>query len=157
MNVLIWPLALIVSAIGGYYVTRGVLRLAQRRAQSERNDLRNAEDGPRVEQHGYHGAENPSSPSSFESADSANSINGPDSESAKQALRGGMWIGILERALMTGFILSGFTAGIAVVVAIKGLGRYPELNANTSERFIIGTLTSLLWACLCGWGALYFT
>ena len=38
--------------------------------------------------------------------------------------------------------------GIAVVVAVKGLGRYPELarNPEVSERFVIGSLASLVWA-----------
>ena len=46
---------------------------------------------------------------------------------------------------MTGAILAGMPALIAIVVAVKGLGRYPELKeqAGASERFIIGTLASL--------------
>ena len=39
------------------------------------------------------------------------------------------------------------------MLALKGLGRYPELrNAGTgavAERFIIGTFTSVLWAAAC--------
>ncbi|WP_153504929.1 hypothetical protein [Cumulibacter manganitolerans] len=60
-------------------------------------------------------------------------------------LRGGMWIGIIERVAVTGSILAGMPALIAVVVAVKGLGRYPELKeqAGASERFIIGSLASL--------------
>lgn len=67
-------------------------------------------------------------------------------------LRGGLWIGILERLATTGAILVGYPAAIAVVVAIKGLGRFPELRlgAGVSERFIIGTLASLLWAAALG-------
>ena len=39
---------------------------------------------------------------------------------------------------------------VAVVVAIKGVGRFTELAAAESrERFIIGTLSSLTWACAC--------
>ena len=39
---------------------------------------------------------------------------------------------------------------IAVVVAIKGVGRFTELaTAEARERFIIGTLASLIWACAC--------
>jgi hypothetical protein len=45
-----------------------------------------------------------------------------------------------------------------VVLAIKGLARYPELKATTSgaaERFIIGTFSSVLfaaaWAGLAWW------
>ena len=76
-------------------------------------------------------------------------------------LRGGAWIGMLERIAITGTILAGFPEGIAVVLAIKGLGRYPELReahpdkrSPAAERFIIGTLASYLWACLCAVGAI---
>ncbi|MDE0573020.1 hypothetical protein ON058_06300 [Demequina sp. B12] len=72
-------------------------------------------------------------------------------------LRGGMWIGILERIIVTVSIAVGEPAAVAVVVAIKGLGRYPELRAtkpderaDASERFIIGTLASLVWASALG-------
>lgn len=53
-------------------------------------------------------------------------------------------------------LLTGFPEGLAVVVAVKALGRYPELRSpGVSERFIIGTLTSLLWVAACaGVGAL---
>ena len=72
----------------------------------------------------------------------------PGPDDAPPALRGGTWIGVLERLAVTGTLLAGYPAGIAVVVAIKGLGRYPELRENpaASERFVIGTLTSMLWA-----------
>jgi hypothetical protein len=66
---------------------------------------------------------------------------------ASEALRGGTWIGVLERAAMSATLLAGWPAGIPVVLAVKGLGRYPELrHPGASERFIIGTLSSLLWA-----------
>ena len=75
-------------------------------------------------------------------------------------LRGGTWIGILERLLITGGILVGSPEVIAVVIAVKGLGRYPELReteqelrGGVAERFIIGTLTSFLWAAVVGVGA----
>ena len=75
-------------------------------------------------------------------------------------LRGGTWIGILERVLITGGILVGMPEVIAVVIAIKGLGRYPELRdadpelrGGVAERFIIGTLTSFLVAAAVGVGA----
>jgi len=70
----------------------------------------------------------------------------------REVLRGGMWIGILERIGLTAAILAGRFELAAVVVAIKALGRYPEIRENpaVSERFIIGTLTSLLVAAACG-------
>mgnify|MGYP001187628485 CR=1 FL=1 len=68
-------------------------------------------------------------------------------------LRGGAWIGMLERAAITGAILGGHPEAIAVVLAVKGLGRYPELREShpdrrspAAERFIIGTLVSYTWA-----------
>lgn len=62
-------------------------------------------------------------------------------------LRGGLWIGALERAAVAVCLLIGQPGGLALIVAIKGLGRYPELRApGAAERFIIGTLTSFLWA-----------
>jgi len=67
-----------------------------------------------------------------------------------EVLRGGLAIGILERLAVTGAILAGFPEAIAVVVAIKGVGRFTELAASEArERFIIGTLASLTWACAC--------
>ncbi|WP_159620842.1 hypothetical protein [Ruania rhizosphaerae] len=75
---------------------------------------------------------------------------------AAEVLRGGLWIGILERFAITGCILVGYPAGIAVIVAIKGLGRFRSLDghANVSERFLVGTLASYLWAALIGLGGL---
>ena len=62
-------------------------------------------------------------------------------------LRGGAWIGALERLGVCGSVLVAWPEGLAVVLAVKGLGRYPELRyPGASERFIIGTLSSVLWA-----------
>ena len=63
-------------------------------------------------------------------------------------LRGGAIIGVLERLAVCLAILAGEPVAIAYVVAIKGLGRFAELKETpvAAERFIIGTLTSLLWA-----------
>lgn len=67
-----------------------------------------------------------------------------------EVLRGGLAIGVLERLAVIGTILAGFPEGIAVIVAIKGVGRFTELAAAESrERFIIGTFASLIWACAC--------
>ena len=68
----------------------------------------------------------------------------------REILRGGAAIGYLERVSLIGSVLVGQPAAVAVIVAIKGLGRYSELeNAAARERFIIGTLASLLWAGVC--------
>ncbi|WP_309712039.1 hypothetical protein [Pseudolysinimonas sp.] len=69
----------------------------------------------------------------------------------REVLRGGTWIGYLERLAVIGAILVGRFEIIAAVIAIKGLGRFSELDApEARERFIIGTLVSMTWAALCG-------
>lgn len=73
---------------------------------------------------------------------------------AQKELPGGRWIGILERIAVYVSIVAGFPTGIAVALAVKGLGRYPELRAEkegreaarVGELFIIGTFASVLWA-----------
>lgn len=68
----------------------------------------------------------------------------------REILRGGTTIGYLERFAFIGSIMVGQPGAIAVIIAIKGLGRFSELeNAAARERFIIGTLVSLVWAGLC--------
>lgn len=126
MTFLIWLLVMTVASVGGYYGVRAVLWFAQR---PMRRTARRA---------GKQGVP----------------FDGPDGTKAQEVLRGGLWIGLLERALIAGFIMAGFPTGIAIVVAIKGLGRYPELtkdNPYAAERFMIGTLASLLIAALAGW------
>lgn len=67
-----------------------------------------------------------------------------------EILRGGAWIGVLERAALTGTLLAGWPEGLAVVLAVKGLGRFAELRAPAAaERFIVGTMASALWAAAC--------
>jgi len=76
----------------------------------------------------------------------------PDPTPAEDVLRGGAWIGTLERLAVSAALIAGWPEGIAVVLAVKGLARYPELRspgAGASERFIIGTFTSVLWAAAC--------
>jgi len=75
---------------------------------------------------------------------------GAGEETVHEVLRGGLTIGILERLAVAGAILAGFPEAIAVVVAIKGVGRFTELaSGEARERFIIGTFASLIWACAC--------
>lgn len=64
-----------------------------------------------------------------------------------EPLRGGLTIGVLERVAVAVSILAGWPEGIAIVLAVKGLARYPELReSHASEQFIIGTFASVLWA-----------
>jgi hypothetical protein len=79
-----------------------------------------------------------------------------DRERVREAgavLRGGAWIGALERLAVYVALVAGWAPGLAIVLAVKGLGRYPELrnqdDTGVAERFIIGTFTSVLWAVAC--------
>ncbi|GAA2831180.1 hypothetical protein [Kribbella solani] len=87
------------------------------------------------------------------------STRAQSTQKAGEVLRGGALIGALERLAVYGALVSGWPEGIAVVLAIKGLARYPELRSPdqpasvtpqaVAERFIIGTFTSVLWAVTC--------
>ncbi len=73
---------------------------------------------------------------------------------AERELPGGRWVGILERVAVYACIVTGFPTGIAMVLGVKGLGRYADLatsgSTRTGELFIVGTFASLLWAGM--WG-----
>jgi hypothetical protein len=70
---------------------------------------------------------------------------------SREVMRGGTTIGYLERLAVVIALLAGYPEAIAIVVAVKGVGRFSELAAaEARERFIIGTLSSLLWACILG-------
>jgi hypothetical protein len=114
--------ALIISAGAGGPITAWILRLASRKHREEAAERAGDRTGE------------------------------PRADPAAEQLRGGAWIGVLERLAITGSILVGYPAAIAVVVAVKGLGRFPEIHGSTgvSERFIIGTLASYLWAAAIG-------
>lgn len=67
-------------------------------------------------------------------------------------LRGGEWIGYLERLAVFGTLLAGFPEGVAVAMVVKSFARYPEIKASSTgaaERFIIGTFVSVLFASAC--------
>ena len=65
----------------------------------------------------------------------------------RELLRGGEVIGLLERLAVAGAIITGFPEALAVIIAIKGVGRFTELeNGAVRERFIVGTLGSWIWA-----------
>jgi hypothetical protein len=79
----------------------------------------------------------------------APSLTGGTEGAVREVLRGGTTIGYLERVAVALGIIAGFPEAIAVVVALKGIGRFSELAAaEARERFIIGTLASLVWACI---------
>jgi hypothetical protein len=65
----------------------------------------------------------------------------------REVLRGGEVIGLLERLAVIGSIVAGYPEALAVIIAIKGVGRFTELESGPArERFIIGTLGSWIWA-----------
>ena len=49
---------------------------------------------------------------------------------AGAVLRGGAWIGALERLAVYAALVAGWAPGLAIVLAVKGLGRYPELRSR---------------------------
>jgi hypothetical protein len=109
------------GVIGGYPITVWVLSRAETSDASEDGD----HGGIVVE------GESPKSPK-------------------REVLRGGWLIGYLERFAVIAAIVLGHWEIVAAVIAVKGLGRFSELdNAVARERFIIGTLTSLIWAGSC--------
>lgn len=72
----------------------------------------------------------------------------PDQDPDATPLRGGMWIGLLERAAIASTLWVSWPEGLAVVLAVKGLGRFSELKQHAAaEQFILGTFVSVLWAC----------
>ncbi|CAN5594932.1 hypothetical protein BH09ACT4_BH09ACT4_02180 [soil metagenome] len=67
-----------------------------------------------------------------------------------EVLRGGTTIGYLERLVLVAAVVLGRFEIVVVLIAIKGLGRFSELDSpEARERFIIGTLVSLVWAGAC--------
>jgi hypothetical protein len=72
-------------------------------------------------------------------------------EETNALLRGGTAIGYLERLAVVLAVMAGLPEAIAVIVAIKGIGRFSELAApEARERFIVGTFASLVWAAAAG-------
>ena len=129
---LVVVLALALSTAGGWAVTRLVLHLASRSADA--GEPLTGPDGAVLLRGRL--------------AES----DGPDGARAQAVLRGGTWVGLLERLATTAALLVGEPRAVTVIVAVKGLGRYPELRENpgASERFVIGTFASLLWAAALG-------
>lgn len=133
----VWiALALVTAVLGGWPATAGILRIA--RSQTVRAvDTAELAQTPEREP-----------PAVEPAATEPTAETAPAAKPRTEVLRGGLLIGLLERAAVALAILAGQPIAIAYVVAIKGLGRYPELKDTpaASERFIIGTLASMLWA-----------
>lgn len=75
-------------------------------------------------------------------------------EKGEEKLAGGRVLGPLERLIVASIVLAGDPAAAAIVIASKGLLRFPELRNegkvpgpdSVTEYFLIGTLTSLFVA-----------
>lgn len=134
MDALWIVVALVVAGGVGLPVTMLVLRLARSvdTAERRREELPEPADQPQLDL-----PEPPDQPP-----------RAPVDALPPGVLRGGLVIGVLERLAVTVAILGGQPVAIAYVVAVKALGRYAELKETpaAAERFIIGTLTSMLWA-----------
>ena len=73
---------------------------------------------------------------------------------AEPPLRGGRYIGPMERVLVLGLGLAGQVTAASIVVAAKGLLRFPELSSETdqaqvhrmTEYFLVGSFASWLVA-----------
>lgn len=141
-DVVVVVAAVLLATLGGWPVTAGVLRLAARSADAGPGDAR---DGTWV---GPPAAGDDAADGDAAGDPEPHRPAGPDSARARDVLRGGTWIGLLERLGVAAAVLVGEPTAIAFVIAVKGLGRYPELRTNpeASERFVIGTLASMTWA-----------
>jgi len=71
----------------------------------------------------------------------------PPEEGDKVSLRAGRTIGVLERLLIALGLIASSWEILAAVIALKTVARYAELDdQNNAEYFLIGSLTSILWA-----------
>lgn len=81
---------------------------------------------------------------------------GADPETSEQQLRGGRVIGILERWLILGFVLSGHPTAAALTVSAKSILRFPELSekarSDDTNKVSLNTITEyLLLGSLVSW------
>ncbi len=64
----------------------------------------------------------------------------------------GKYIGILERILISLFIISNMYQGLLLIGAIKTLTRFKQFDdRDFAEYYLFGTLLSLVFGLLCGW------
>lgn len=75
----------------------------------------------------------------------------------KEGLKGaGATIGILERILTLTLVLLGQYTALILVLTAKSIARFEELkNRKFAEYYLIGTLSSVLFAMLIGIFTLY--
>ncbi|QCO97660.1 hypothetical protein FCN77_07960 [Arthrobacter sp. 24S4-2] len=153
MNALWITIALLTAGFVGWPVTALVFRLARtiddkadaaKAAEDRAGAADRSADDPAADVTVDRGQED-REPAGRESVDRE---PGTSPAPGTRILRGGAIIGVLERLAVCLAIMGGQPVAIAYVVAIKGLGRFAELKETpvAAERFIIGTLASMLWA-----------
>lgn len=82
--------------------------------------------------------------------------DGIETDEKPEPLKGGRFLGPMERLIIVASILSGNLAGAGFVVAAKGLLRFPEISRENSkakidgltEYFLVGTFTSVIVAAV---------
>lgn len=120
---LVGPLAVVAATAGGGAPTTAILQLSFNATHPEHQRVLTGPDGQKV-------------------------FN--EELEAQPVLRGGAWIGVLERLAVASTLIMGWPEGLAIILAVKALGRYSELGkSGAAERFILGTFSSQLWACAC--------
>lgn len=153
-----WVTALgvgVTAALAGWPLTRWALHLAAGRDRML-TDVRAPQAEEPRDPEGAAVATSPPEPAIGASQDAAEAVDdgavGTVTVDDDGLLRGGLWIGLLERLIIAGGVALGEPAVVGVVVAIKGLGRVPELlkSPTAGERFMIGSLASLGVALACG-------
>ena len=80
-------------------------------------------------------------------------VVGAEIEAGQNKLKGGRYIGPIERLIVAALILAGSLEGAGLIIAAKGFIRLPEIRSETekkdgagdsvAEYFLIGTLTSI--------------
>ncbi|MFC7402309.1 hypothetical protein [Citricoccus sp. GCM10030269] len=117
------PLAVLAATLGGGAPTTSILQVSFNASHPEHQPMLTGENGEKVFNQEYW---------------------------AQPVLRGGAWIGVLERLAVASTLIVGWPEGLAIILAVKALGRYSELGkSGAAERFILGTFASQLWACAC--------
>lgn len=117
------PLAVLAATMGGGSPTTAILQLSFNASHPEHQQVLTGPEGEKV-------------------------FN--EEREAQPVLRGGAWIGVLERLAVASTLIMGWPEGLAIILAVKALGRYSELGkSGAAERFILGTFASQLWACAC--------
>lgn len=79
--------------------------------------------------------------------------SGPGGSDEELELKGGRFIGPMERILVLGLALAGAEGIIGALMAAKGIVRFPEISADRqrggrAEEFLVGSLTS--WGLAAG-------